>query len=167
LIKRLKWCQKNPHNKEVNNILYYSIVGQVCSSFGRASIPPQFEGALLVWKDFFQNNLDTILQPDILTQSFGSPSYRNDYNAATPELLPWESCVNLLDRDLKQAYMLTLSQEEKKAVNTISAKMKNENILNRPLYDLADKLSRDTSIPNRFRSSTDVHDKKPTPSKVT
>jgi hypothetical protein len=28
-------------------------------------------------------------------------------------------------------------------------------------------LSRDTSIPNRFRSSTDVHDKKPTPSKVT
>jgi len=171
LVKRLKWCQKNAGKKEVNDILYYSIVGQVCSSFGHASIPPQFEGALLVWKDFFQNNLDTILQPDILTHSFGSPSYLNDYTTSAPELLSWESCVNLLDRDLKQAYMMTASPEEKKAFNAVTAKMKNENILNRPLYDLADKLYRDTRTPNRFRSSADAHEsnntKKPTSSKVT
>jgi hypothetical protein len=50
--------------------LYYSIVGQICHSFGRVSIPDEFHDALSAWKDFFKNNLNMILQPSTLSASF-------------------------------------------------------------------------------------------------
>jgi hypothetical protein len=50
--------------------LYYSVVGQISESLGRGTMPSELENALIAWKDFFKTNLDTILQPDILTSSF-------------------------------------------------------------------------------------------------
>lgn len=171
LIKRLKWCQQNPNKKEVNDVLYYSIVGEICSSFGHAHIPDQFQNALLVRKDFFKNNLNTILEPNILIHSFGSPSYKNDYDKYEPILEPREDCVKLLDKDLRQAYMYGLPQDQKKLVNQGLVKLKKENYLNFRLYDLAEKMYRDTGLPNRFKDSADsesrVAPKKTTSAKAT
>lgn len=144
----------NPGREEVKDILYYSIVGQVCSNLGRVSIPDEFQDALISWKDFFQNNLDMILQPSILSTSFGGVSYKQDYEKYTPKLELRENCVNLLDRELKQSYMFQLPHEQRKLVNQNLTKLKsNKNYLNADLYDLADKLSKDCGIDNRFRKS--------------
>lgn len=157
LIKRLKRCQQNPWKPEVDDILYYSIVGQVCHSFGRVSIPDEFHDALFAWKDFFKNNLDMILQPSILTTSFGWASYKQDYDKYNPKLEPRESCANLLDRDLRQAYLFQFPPEQRKLVTQNLTKLKsNKNYLNADLYDLADRLSRDVGIDNRFRKNVSI-----------
>ena len=131
LIKRLKRCQQHAWRKEVDDVLYYSVVGQICDSLGRVQIPDELHDALLSWKDFFKHNLSTILQPDVIASTFGWASYKQDYNRYTPELEPWENCVNILDRDLKQAYLITLPPDQRKLVNQNLTKLKsNQNYLN-------------------------------------
>jgi len=157
LVKRLKRCQQNQLRPEVDDILYYSIVGQVCHSFGRVSIPEEFHDALSTWKDFFKNNLNFILSPHVLSSSFGWSSFKQDYDRYSPEIEPWENCVNLLDRELKQSHMFQLSPEQRKLVNQNLTKLRsNKNYLNADLYDLADRLSRDCGIDNRFRKNADL-----------
>jgi len=154
LVKRLKRCQQNAWRPEVDDVMYYTIVGQISNSFGRVSIPQQFLDALAGWKDFFKNNLDLILSPDILSSSFGSASYKHDYDRYSPKLEPRKDCVNLLDRELKQAHMFQLAPEQRKLVNQNLTKLRsNKNYLNADLYDLADRLSRDCGIDNRFRKN--------------
>jgi len=153
-IKRLKRCQQNPLRPEVGDVLYYTIVGQISHSFGRVSIPPEFHDALEARKDFFKNNLDLILSPDILSSSFGGTSYKYDYNRYIPELEPRDQCVNMLDRELKQAYMIQLTPHQRKSANQKLTKLKsNKNYLNSDLYDLADRLWRDCGIDNRFKKN--------------
>jgi len=154
LVKRLKRCQQNAWRPEIDDVMYYTIVGQISHSFGRVSIPQQFHDALEGWKDFFKNNLNLILSPDILSSSFGGASYKHDYNRYSPKLEPRANCVNVLDRELKQAYMLQLAPEQRKLVNQNLTKLRsNKNYLNADLYDLADRLSRDCGIDNRFRKN--------------
>ena len=98
--------------------------------------------------------MDLILSPDILSSSFGGASYKHDYDRYNPKLEPREQCVNVLDRELKQAHMFQLAPEQRKLVNQNLTKLKsNKNYLNADLYDLADRLSRDCGIDNRFRKN--------------
>ena len=173
LVKRLKWCQENPWRKEVADVLYYSIVWQICHSFGRVHIPAQFESALLTWKDFFKNNLDTILQPDILTHSFGSVSYRNDYNNYSPKIERWEDCVRFLDKDLRQVSIAQLSNEERKIFQQDAKKFTtDQNYLNSSLYKLADDIEKNGGEKNKFKNLAQTTpsidpNRKPPPGKVT
>jgi hypothetical protein len=107
---------------------------------------------LIAWKDFFKTNLDTILQPDILTSSFWWTSYLQDYNKAQPKFEPRESCINLLDRDLKQTYFFQLNPEQRKQMNLKYQHVKSKEYLNGSLYELADKMERNFSIWNRFKN---------------
>jgi len=167
LIRRLKRCQKNPGRKEVDNVLYYSIVWKICNSFGHVHIPTEFEDALLAWTDFFKHNLNTILQPDIIVRSFSGNSYEDDYKKYEPQLELREDCVNILDKDLRQAYMYGLSQDQKKPLHQYQAKLKSKTYLNAELYDLADKLSKNCNKENRFRGSIGEMKKPKSSAKVT
>jgi hypothetical protein len=156
-IKRLKRCKQNPQKKEIDDVLYYSIVWQIAESLGHGKIPIELENALVSWKDFFKNNLDTILQPDILVSSFWWTSYKQDFDKYQPKLEPRESCINLLDRDLKQTYFFSLSPDQKKQMNHKLQYLKSDkNYLNGPLYELAEKVERNFSIENRFKSDVDT-----------
>lgn len=156
-IKRLKWCQKNSWKKEIDDILYYSVVGQIIDSMGRGTIPIELEHALLAWRDFFKNNLDAILQPDVLVDSFWWTSYKQDYDKYEPKLEPREWCINLLDRDLKQTSFLGLSPDQRKQMNQKYQYLKaDKNYLNFPLYELADKIERNFGIWNRFKNDVNI-----------
>jgi len=170
LLKRLKWCKENKWKPEVENILYYSIVWEIVSVLApnNASPPDQLEWALWAWKNFFRDNLDTILQPSMLMGSFGGASYKDDYNTAQPKLEPRGNCINLLDRDLKQAYVISLPPDQRKLVNQNFTRLKSDkNYLNFPLYDIADRLYRNCGITNRFRTSVNTVSQTPHISKKT
>ncbi len=155
-LKRLKYCQTYPHNPEVDDILYYSIVGQVCSSFNRFYLPDEFRGALEAWKDFFKANLDTILTQDIVESSFGGASYYEDYKRIIPEFEPWNTASPLLDKFESQMYIATLpTQEEKDAAREKKRQLGRSGgpSINGSLYTLAENLERNNVlIPNKFKN---------------
>lgn len=155
LLKRLKWCTQHQwSSQDVDNVLYYGIVGEIVESLSRGATPPdELTDALNAWKDFFKNNMTTILQSDVVSV-FG-PQAKSDVEKYTPKLEPWESAARLLDREDKQMYMYSISRDpEKKAQATeIQRKMKNRNYLNPPLYALAEQLEKRCWISNLFRES--------------
>lgn len=154
LLKRLKWCQKNKDDSKVDNVLYYGIVWEIISGISsNSNVPDELSWALWAWQNFFKQNIDTI--PAILIDLFGGISYKDDYDNANPGVESRESCVNLLDRNLAQTAFLSLSPEQRKATNARIQKIKtDQNVLNFPLYELAEKLYRNNGIINRFKDST-------------
>lgn len=157
-LKRLKWCKENKSSTGVKQVLRYSIVWEILSSLGsnNSNPPEELKWALSAWKDFFENNIDNILQPDVVVSCFGGSQYKIDYDNSQPQLEPRESCVNLLDRDLKQTSFLSLSPEQRKIMNARAQKLRsNKNYLNVSLYDLADRLYRSCGIANGFRDGAD------------
>ncbi len=165
-IKRLKRCQQNPWKKEIDDVLYYSVVWQVLESLGRGTVPPELEKALVAWKEFFKHNLDTVLQSDVLVNNFWGMAYKQDYDRAQPKLEPWETCINLLDRDLKQTFFYSLTGEQRKEWNRKLQYLKSDkNYLNAPLYELAEKIERNFSISNRFKTAVDIDTAKNTAKK--
>ncbi|MEI7919479.1 MAG: hypothetical protein WCH65_04715 [bacterium] len=123
--------------------MYYGIVGEIVESLSHNATPPdELTDALNAWKDFFKNNMTTILQSDVVSV-FG-PQAKSDVEKYTPKLEPWETAARLLDREDKQMYMYSISRDpEKKAQATeIQRTMKNRNYLNPPLYMLAEQLEK-------------------------
>lgn len=155
LLKRLKYCKLNAWKPEIDDILYYSIVWEIVNVLApnNSSPPDELSWALWAWQNFFKENLDAIVQPSTLAHSFGGPSYKDEYDLAQPKFEPRDKCVNLLDRDLKQAHMFTVLPEQRKLVNQDYTRLKsNQNYLNIPLYEVADRLYKNCGITNRFKS---------------
>ncbi len=155
LLKRLKWCNNPARSaQDVDDVLYYGIVGEIVQTLSRGAMPPdELADALWAWKNFFKNNMATILQSDVVSV-FG-PQAKSDVEKYTPKLEPWENAARLLDRDDKNIYMYSISRDpEKKAQATeTQARMKSPNYLNNQLYLLADQLQKWCGIPNRFREA--------------
>ncbi len=173
-IKRLKYCQEHPNDPGVDTILYYSIVGQICSSFHRFHLPSQFEGALLSWKDFFKNNIHTILHKDIIVSSFGGLSYYEDYQRMKPQLESREVASSLLDKYDSQLYINSFpTKEQKEAARKHKQLIKRVDgpYINGSLYELADGLERNNVLTNRFKifsqASTATKKESTTPVKPT
>lgn len=150
-IKRLMWCQKNKWRPEVDDIMYYSVVGEIISSISKppAHVPEELEWALNAWKDFFVNNMEIILRPSIIASSFG-PQHVSDL-AKAPLLEPWANAAILLDREDKSTAMYWLSKDEQKPLKDTQQRLRNPNYINKPLYDLADMLYKRCWVTNRFK----------------
>ncbi|MEI6672777.1 MAG: hypothetical protein WCL02_05635 [bacterium] len=59
------------------------------------------------WKNFFKDNLQTILRPDVIADTFGS-QYKIDLSNIEknkPQLDPWEEAAQLLDRQDSNNYI--------------------------------------------------------------
>lgn len=163
-LKRLKWCKENTWSAEVDDIMYYSVVWEIINSLAShdANPPDELMWALWKWKDFFKNNLDNILQPDVISSCFGWSQYKADYDKAKPLLESWDTAAVLLDREDNAMHMYTLNKEEKQqALAKKRALTNNRNCINKDLYKLAEDLARKCSwFSNRFKR--DVHEVKKT-----
>ena len=161
-LKRLKWCNNQKWSMEQDDVLYYSIVGEIInhSASNNANPPIELLWALWAWKDFFKDNLDTILQPDVITSCFGGAQYKYDYDKSQATLEPRETSWFILDREESSVYMYGLPKEERALVTQKKRDLGNENkYLNKKLYTLAEDLGRKCWwFPNRFRQ--DVHQQK-------
>lgn len=154
-LKRLKWCKNNPWSDDMEDVLYYSVVWEIVNSlaWNNANPPEELKWALWAWKDFFKNNINTILEPEVITSCFGGAQYKADYDKSEAILSPRESSWYLLDREESNMYMYWLPKEEKNQATTKKRDLGNERkYLNHSLYILADSLSRKCSwFSNRFR----------------
>jgi hypothetical protein len=87
---------------------------------------------LNAWKNFFKNNLDTILRPDVVASSFGNQHKDELLNLSKkehrPELYPWEEASQLLDRQDSNIYINTRpNNEEKEHARTKRQALKRSN----------------------------------------
>ena len=166
LLKRLMRCSQHPKSPEVDDILYYSIVGEIISSVAShdAHMPEELEWALNAWKDFFKNNLDTILRPDVVGSGFGNQYKADVINFSKPqnkpELAPWEDASSLLDRQDSNMYIATLPTNEQKVQARAQKQMlkrPNGKYINGSLYELAEQLTKKCSWfqNNRFKISNE------------
>lgn len=165
-LKRLKWCKNNPWSEDREDVLYYSIVGEIISSLAsnNANPPEELKWALWAWKNFFKENIDTILEPDVITSCFGGAQYQADYEKSKAQLESRETSSLLLDREDSAMYMYWLSTKEEKAQAAAKKReLGNENkYLNKKLYMLAEDLGRKCSwFPNRFRKDISNHTQAP------
>jgi hypothetical protein len=96
--------------------------------------------ALGARKNFFRDNLDTILRDDVVSE-FGSQS-QADLVKYKPQLEPRENSAVLLDREDKTMYMYGLPKEQKQSALDIQNRLRNTHYINKPLYDLADGLTK-------------------------
>ena len=162
LLKRLTRCQQHPSSSDVEHIMYYSIVGEIVGSISSrdALLPPELEWALNAWKNFFKNNLNTILSPDVVASSFGNQHKDELLNLSKkenrPELYPWEEASQLLDGQESTIYINTRSSNEEKEQarkKRESLKWSNTKYINWSLYVLAEALSKKCSwfANNRFK----------------
>ena len=157
-LKRLKWCKQNPWSPETETILYYSVVWEILNSLGwnEASPPDELIGALWAWKLFFQNNLESILQSEVITSCFGWSQYLDEYNKITPKLKDRALAIPLLDKDENQLLLQSSNQIERKQVaaqkhDLLSPKY---NYINPSLFATAETLSKKCSwYPNRFKKA--------------
>jgi hypothetical protein len=153
-IKRLKYCQEHPDDPGTDTILYYAIVGQICSSFHRFHLPKQFEDSLLAWKTFFKKNINTILDKEVMTSTFWGLSYYYDYQKYTPKLESWEVASSLLDKYDSQLYINSFDTKEKKDAARKHKQFLKRNdgpYINWSLYELAEALERNNVIQNKFK----------------
>ena len=155
-IKRLKYCQQHPNNPEVADILYYSIVGQICSSFRNVYFPEEFRNALDSWVAFFKENLNDILSPDVLESSFGGASYVEDYKREQPKFESWDTASLLLDKFDSNMYISLMSTKEEKDAARLQKRelwRPNGSYINGSLYKLAEDLERNNIMSNRFKNA--------------
>jgi len=161
-IKRLKRCKEHKWSEEVDDVLYYSIVWEIVNSLAShdSNPPDELLGALWAWKDFFKNNIDTILQPSIISSTFGGPQYIHDFNKYSPFLESWDTAAVLLDREDSIMYMQTLDKDQRQQALAQKRQItNNKQCLNKDMYKLAEDLSRKCSwFSNRFKR--DVHTQK-------
>lgn len=154
-LKRLKWCKQHKWSSEVSDIMFYSVVWEIISSMAwhEATPPDELMWALGAWQTFFQNNIDNILQPDVISSCFGWSQYKANYEASDPKLESRETSSVLLDQTDYYMYSSTLNKEEKLLANAKKNTLtKNRDYLNKDLYLLADGLSKKCSwFNNRFR----------------
>ena len=160
LLKRLKWCNEHPTSPEVDDILHYSIVGEIVLSLSSRStiLPDELLWALEAWKSFFKNNLNTILDDNVISV-FGNQA-QADLVKYSPKLEPWENAAALLDREDSPMFTYWLSTEQKKIAADTRNRIKGHNYINKELYKLAEDLSRKCpSISNRFKRDVAEHKK--------
>ncbi|HCY20362.1 TPA: hypothetical protein DIC40_00520 [Patescibacteria group bacterium] len=53
-------------------MLWYVTVGNIVKNSGNGQAPDELINGLEAFKDFFKNNLNTILESDVIEQSLGS-----------------------------------------------------------------------------------------------
>ncbi len=153
-LKRLHWCSQSKSPGDVEDVLYYSIVGEVVWAIAsnNAFPPPELLWALWKWKEFFKKNLKTILSSDVISSSFGGVQDEADLEKRPPQLESWENASILLDEKYSAMHMTTLDQKDKKSFDDERRKISKPPFLNKGLYDLAEKLAKNCSwFPNLFK----------------
>ncbi|MCX6823849.1 MAG: hypothetical protein NT085_01880 [candidate division SR1 bacterium] len=163
-LKRLVRCSQHPGSPDIENILYYSVVGEIIGSVAShdAHMPEELEGALNAWKEFFKSNLNTILRPSVIAATFGN-QYKTDVEKLSkdkPELYSWEDASLLLDKQDSNMYIATLPGNEEKAQARLKKqelKRPNGKYINGSLYELAEQLTKKCSgfQNNRFKTASD------------
>lgn len=148
-IRRLKTASdeiKKGNTKQAEDILRYTIVGTIVKNSWRGWVPPELRSWLEWFKDFFRNNLDTILKHRMVADTMWS-QYADD--AGKPYIC-WNRAeyVEVSDPSLR----LGLSQQERKEKWELKKKFKNPEYVNDELFKLAERLQRDYWVPNNFKT---------------
>lgn len=142
--------QKKENTDEAEDILRYSIVWTIARKSGRDNIPPQLQKWLEAFKDFFKNNLDTILRPDVVEETFW---YQHVGDLQKPyKFDSWKDYVEVSDPTL----LYGLPQEERQKRNKRKAKYGWDKYGHTSLYKLAEDLERNWyGETNRFKKYHD------------
>lgn len=160
LLKRLFYYKTHPQWKDAENLLFYSIVGEILRTLAPddTQVPDELLGALWAWKDFFKVNIDTILSDWMVNDPafFGSQYAREfDTMKEKPPLLVsrWEAAV-LLDRKDSATHINTLDPVGRKAAGARKREISKDKYLNKDLYELAESVEKKyAGYSNKFKLS--------------
>jgi len=149
-IRRLLIAQrelKKGKSREVEDLLRYSINGTILSNNGWSKwLPPEeFKNGLDAFKNFFKNNLDTILDKEMINKTMWK-FYEKDLDVKSELGDRWEY-VKVSDPSLS----FGVPPDERKENSEKRKKYKSADFLNEKLYELAKSLDRSNIEQNRFR----------------
>ncbi|AHB41745.1 hypothetical protein P148_SR1C00001G0958 [candidate division SR1 bacterium RAAC1_SR1_1] len=133
------------HGQSADEMLWYVTVGNIVKNSGNGQAPDELINGLEAFKDFFKNNLNTILESDVIEQSLGS-MYLEAKNKGAFEVGPWEEYVDLT----KNKFFIGRSKEENKIRNEKQKKYKNPEIINEKIYEIAKQVNQRNHIENKF-----------------
>lgn len=154
LLKTVKEENAKWHKESAKQMLRYGIVGKIIRNSGNGQVPDELRGWLEAFKDFFENNLNTILSEKVINEWFG-PWYIDTLNKPAFEVAPWDEYVKVSVYN-KGSYRSDLTPEERKEID----KKKNQYILdkyiNSKIYKIANELEeREYGIPNTLKAMYD------------
>lgn len=149
-LRRLSSINKHPNQKEKKDMLWYAIVWTIVASSGSGGIPSELKAWLESFRDFFESNMNEILDPDMIEKTMWI-QYKNDVNNPY-EVWNWSDFVEVADRDIYQSRLFSLSPEERKNLSRKKSLLSFPKYINKGLYELADKLERNFWIPNSFKA---------------
>lgn len=148
-LRRLKTAQQEMAKgraQQAEDILRYTIIWTIIKNSWRWGVPPELVAGLEWFKNFFKNNLDTILKPATVSDTMGM-QYIGD--ADKPYVCGNRAeYVEVSDPSL----LVGLSPQERKLKWELRKKFKNPEYVNEELFKLAERLQRDYGISNRFKS---------------
>lgn len=137
-------------NKEridgAKHVLWYATAGKVLKNCTNGPVPAQFIKALDAFVSFFENNLDTILKPDMIEQVTKSPTCVDDISKPYT-IAPWGEYVDLKKNKSNALY----TKEKAKDRQTKRTEYEKERFLNKEIYEIADRLYKNSSgVKNAF-----------------
>jgi hypothetical protein len=149
-LRRLRTVKEMwPSTQGTDDILRYSIVWLIIKNSWTWQVPDELTKWLEAFKDFFKNNLDTILNPNMIEKTMWRQYIEDSQNPY--KVWDWQEYVSIAD----PAILITYSPQERKElwIGTKSRELKDDNHINKNLYDLAMQLYKSNWIQNRFKKS--------------
>lgn len=137
---------KKGNSQSADEILWYVIVWNIVKNSGNQQAPDELINWLTAFKDFFKNNIDTILESDVIEQGFSGSMYLEAKNKWAFEVGDREEYIDLT----KNKFFIWRSKEENKIRNEKQKKYKNPEIINEKIYEIAKQVNQKNHIENKF-----------------
>lgn len=159
LIRTLVALNNNKKESSADEMLRYVIVWNIIRSSWHGQPPDQLVGWLEAVKDFFENNIETIIEPDVIEKWFGH-IFLEELNKKPFKVAPWEEYVDL---KINRQHMIWKSKEENQ-LRTEKRRLyeAEETYINSKMYYMAEQIYNRNYIPNRFKKYYDPEVKKTT-----
>lgn len=153
LIRILTTIKQHGINENTETILWYTIVGNIVKNSWHGQPPKELINGLEAFKDFFKNNLEMIIQPDVIEKGFGDKMFVEELSKKPFKIAERGEYVDL---KLNRQHMVGLSREQNQTRTEKRRLYEADEIyINSDMYTLAEQLHNKNDIPNKFKKYYD------------
>ncbi|MEI6425778.1 MAG: hypothetical protein WCO66_00325 [Candidatus Absconditabacteria bacterium] len=140
--------------KSADQILWYGIVGKIIKNSGTGQVPDELKKGIGAFKEFFENNIDSILTEEVISKGLG-PNCLDSLQKDPFEVAPWAEYVKITQ--YRKGYQSDLSKEEKDDQTRKKRDYDLDNkYINKEIYDIAKRLEEgDYGVPNTLKEMYD------------
>lgn len=161
-LKTIKEEEKKGNKEGSDEILWYLVVWKVIESSWSNQAPDELINWLEAFKEFFKNNIDTVLKSNTIEKSMWS-IYTSELEKKPFKIGKWSEFVELK----KNRFLPPGNKEEAKIRKEKQILYNTPNYyINDKIYTLAENIQRRNYIPNMFDKYFSFEDKKTTNQKL-